>query len=423
VTGSTVLFTSIDELVKKIALGEDSEIEFKTVSFKKDKITAPHRNSVADEIAAFANGGSGIILFGVSDNKKITGIPADKLKILESFIRDICRDTITPPLFPKIIFIELPDAAGRLVPVVKVEISKSLYVHKSPNGYFTRLGSSKREMPPELLARMFQQRSQSRLVRFDESVVMTAKIEDLDKELWEKYKTPLSDDDDKVFLSKNRLIARGDDTTDYPTVCGLLIGSKNPHHHIYNAFIQAVCYRGKEKNAAYQIEAKDITGPVDKQIREACQFVYRNMKIYAEKSPARIDHPEYSMNAVFEAIVNAVAHRDYSITGSKIRLHMFGDRLEIYSPGTIPNTLDIDSMAERQFARNETLTSFLARSPFDVEHIATQRKYLMDKRGEGVPLILLESEKISGKRPVYTLLNDTELKLTIWPYVKEFPPE
>jgi predicted HTH transcriptional regulator len=96
---------------------------------------------------------------------------------------------------------------------------------------------------------------------------------------------------------------------------------------------------------------------MDPQIREACKFVERNMRVYAVKAPYRVETPQYSMNAVFEAVANAVAHRDYSIYGSKIRLHVFADRLEIFSPGTIPNTMTLDSLSERQSARNELLSS------------------------------------------------------------------
>jgi predicted HTH transcriptional regulator len=100
---------------------------------------------------------------------------------------------------------------------------------------------------------------------------------------------------------------------------------------------------GEQRNAE-QLDAQDITGPLDIQIKNACKFVRGNMKTFAVKDPGRIETPQYSMNAVFEALVNAVAHRDYSIYGSKIRLHIFSDRLELYSPGTIPNTMTIESL-------------------------------------------------------------------------------
>jgi len=128
----------------------------------------------------------------------------------------------------------------------------------------------------------------------------------------------------------------------------------------------------------------------------------------------RRDRPQYDMTAVFEAIVNAVAHRDYSIHGSKIRLRMFQDRLELYSPGALPNTLDIGSLPYRQAARNETLASLLARCPVPEDApFETDRVTLMDRRGEGVRIILDNSARLSGKVPEYRLLDDSELLLTI----------
>ena len=117
---------------------------------------------------------------------------------------------------------------------------------------------------------------------------------------------------------------------------------------------------------------------------------------------------------MFEAIVNAVAHRDYSIHGSKIRFFIFDDRLEIYSPGTLPNTVSIESLPLRQATRNELLTSLLAECPVDATAGPVGRGYYMEKRGDGVPIILRESESISGRRPEYRLLDDSELLLTIF---------
>jgi predicted HTH transcriptional regulator len=118
------------------------------------------------------------------------------------------------------------------------------------------------------------------------------------------------------------------------------------------------------------------------------------------------------MLAVFEAVVNAVAHRDYSMYGSKVRIRMFDDRLEMYSPGMLPNTMTPESLPYRQAARNETLTSLLARCPVKGEW--THRGHIMDKRGEGVPIILSRSEALSGRKPEYRLIDDSELMLTIY---------
>jgi len=269
-------------------------------------------------------------------------------------------------------------------------------------------------MKPETLARLFQQRSQARLIRFDEQTVPGTSVETLTPGLWQRFRTSLSPANDREFLEKMKLIARDEDGTSRATVSGVLLASEAPEAFLSNAFIQAVCYRGTERNAARQLDAKDITGPLDVQIREAWKFVERNMRVYATKAPERIETPQYSLNAVFEALTNAVAHRDYSIYGSKIRLHVFSDRLEIYSPGTLPNTMTIDSISERQSARNELISSLLARCPLNVDAHGTQRRFIMDKRGEGVPIIVTESEALSGRRPVYRLLDDAELMLTIF---------
>ncbi|MCP4755552.1 MAG: hypothetical protein GY866_32210 [Proteobacteria bacterium] len=89
-----------------------------------------------------------------------------------------------------------------------------------------------------------------------------------------------------------------------------------------------------ERNGAYQIDARDIVGPIDAQIRDACRFVASNMRVQETKSPHRIDKPAFSMNAVFEAVVNAVVHRDYSIQILKIRVHMLSDRLLLPRSGS-----------------------------------------------------------------------------------------
>ena len=150
------------------------------------------------------------------------------------------------------------------------------------------------------------------------------------------------------------------------------------------------------------------------QIKDACAFVKKNQRIAAVKEPARRDIPQFSMQAVFEAIVNAVAHRDYSIWSSKIRLHMFSDRLEIFPPGALPNTITIESLPLRQVTRNELIASMLSRCPVGLAGMETMRHYFLERRGEGVPIIISESEKLSGKPPKYQVLDGSELLLTIY---------
>ena len=138
----------------------------------------------------------------------------------------------------------------------------------------------------------------------------------------------------------------------------------------------------------------------------------RDMLIPAKKDLGRVDYPQYSRRAVFEAIVNAVAHRDYSIHGARIRLFMFADRLELCVPGPLPNTMSIEAMTSMSLPRNDVLCSLLARIPVHAPDL--ERAYLMDKRGAGVDVILNESLVLSGRLPLYRQIADMELQLTIY---------
>jgi predicted HTH transcriptional regulator len=415
------MFDSPEELLRKIRLGEDTSLELKAVGFKGDRVAEPKRDDLADEIACMANTHDGVLLLGVDDKTRdILGIPVERLEAVERSVFEICNESIKPPVIFRTFRIELPDATGSLRPVLKVEIPRSLFVHRSPGGYFHRQGSSCREMPPDVLARLFQQRSQARLIRFEEQAVPETAPADLDEALRRRFLGPRVEDE-VASLKKMKLLTEDDTGQTRATVAGILMCSPTPERWLPSAFIQAVRYRGNRQDSNYQVDAQEVTGPLDMQIRGAVAFVRRNMRVAARKDPARLEVPQFSMRAVFEAVVNAVAHRDYSIHGSKVRLFLFDDRLELFSPGPLPNTVTIDSMALRQSTRNELITTLLAKCPTEDPGGELGRRFLMEKRGDGVPIILEESLKLSGRDPGYRLIDDAELLLTI--YAAEEPRE
>jgi predicted HTH transcriptional regulator len=323
----------VRDLLYQLRLGEDSAYEFKAVEFSGKKISSPHRDSVADEIAALANTSGGILVLGVHDKtKEVQGVPAERLDDVELWLTNIISEKISPPPLIQTRLVEVPDRAGYQKPVIWVRIPKSLFVHKSPGGYYHRVGSSKREMAPDLLARMFQQRSMTRLIRFDEQVVPNAPLEVIDSSLKARF---LRENDlpEKMQLTKLYLIGRDEEKQEYLTVSGVLLLTTRPADYLSSAWIQCVAYSGTERNADFQVDAQDCTDSIDQQIESAFKFVKRNMRTEAVKLPGRVDIPQYDLGAVYEAIVNAVAHRDYGVYGAKIRLHMFSDRLEIMTPG------------------------------------------------------------------------------------------
>ncbi len=405
------------ELLRKIRLGEDSFLEFKEVFLSGGRIKGPGREQLADELAAFANSTGGIVVLSVSDEPRaVTGIPIEHLDAVERYVSEIASDSITPPLLPLIEKLELPAADGRMRPVVKVEIPLGFFVHQSPGGYLHRVGSSKRQMEPAVLARLFEQRSQSRGGQFDRQVVAEASVDDLDARLVDRFRGEISGDDRTTALSKLDMIREDDAGVLRPTVAGVLLGTRQPQRWLPHAYIQAVAYRGASIGEAldsprYQLDAKDNDGPLDDQIAYACRFVARNQRVEASKSMGRQDWPQYDLAAVFEAVVNAVAHRDYSIRGSKVRLRMFSDRIELCSPGALVNGMSIDELAYKQNTRNPAIANLLDRCPVP-EEIESPRLTMMDRRGEGVPAILARSRRLSGRQPVYEMFGD-ELRLTI----------
>ncbi len=409
------------ELIEKIRLGEDDFLELKEVRFAGTKIRQISQDDLADKIAAFANSRGGDLVLGVDDKThEVSGIPIERLDEVEKLVRQACEDSLKPPGIPVIERMSLPNALGHEKAVLRVNIPQSPYIHQSPRRYFHRIGSSKRPIPPEYLGTLFQNRSQSRLIRFDESLVMNAKIHDLDEILWHRFSTFLTSDSNEQFLSKLGLAAKDNAGIWRPTIAGVLLACQQPEKFVHNAFIQAVAYQGTEitiqSGKTYQRDARDITGPLDKQIFEACEFIQKNMRTAARKSSqgGREDLPQFDMLVIFEAITNAVAHRDYSMHGSKVRLRQFEDRLEIYTPGPLANTMTPENLPHRQSTRNEVIASQLARCPIKRDDFINHRTHIMDKRGEGVPFILSVSEKLSGKLPEYQLIDDSELLLTIY---------
>ena len=397
------MFDSLTELTEKIYLGEDSTIEFKR--------ELPHRESLADEIAAFANASGGVILIGVDDDSNIVGTDRQDLDRTEKIVVEICGDNIDPMVHIVTEKLRIDDKN-----LLKIEVPRSPFIHKSSNGYFIRQGSSsKREMTTEQLGRLLQSRSQAHIISFDEQFVPNTYKDTLRETLYQRFITEGVTDREKIedlLLKRRLLVKEGEEYR--ASVAGLLMCHDEPDDYLYNSFIQAVFYNSMEKDANYQIDAKDFRGPLDQQIVGAFKFVEKYNQVSARKEIGRIDRPQYSMRAVFEAVVNAVVHRDYSKAGSKIRLFMFADRLELYSPGALANTLTVDDLPYNQATRNELLARLLSETTLSDDMGAqVVCRHFLERRGEGVGIILNESERLSGKTPVYELFGE-ELCLTIF---------
>ena len=402
------MFDTLDEIQRQLQVLEDSRAEFKEVVLGDRSVRSPNTEEMAGEMVAFANAEGGVVFLGVDDDGVVRGIPTDRTGDVEAWVINVASNNCDPPIRPILRRERLQGPTDSQRIVILVEVRRGLYVHSTSGGrHYVRVGSTKQLLRGSMLARLFHDRG--RVFAFDEQQVPGLTGDDLDSDRLRAFfanrptTIPWPD-----LLRNTRVTATGENELDRPTLSGLLAFGKAPQAHLSSAYVEAAVYRENRLTSDDLVHSESIKGRIDTQIDDSTAFVERFMLRPARKLGGRDDYPQYNIAAVHEAIVNAVAHRDYSISGSKIRLFLFKNRLELYSPGGLPNTLTVDTMPYRVFTRNQLLVSFLAR-------MSSRRTGLafLESRGEGVRTILEASEAHSGRRPDYQLFGE-ELLLTIW---------
>ena len=380
------MFDTREEILNQLRAGEDGRAEFKEMCFGNRCMPSPNTEELAGELVAFANAEGGAVFLGVDDSGGVRGIPPESLDTVEHWLLNVATHNCEPPIRPVVRKVVLPSDSGVDDRILLAVVPRGLYVHRTSGGrYYIRVGSTKRDLMPPELARLFQQRGREYV--FDEQPVPAAAVDDLNRNRLEAFfgRSPTIPWLD--LLRNTRVTFRDEDGVDRPTVAGLLIFATEPTEFLESGSIEAACYRGTRLSSDDLVHAERLAGPVSDQIDAGIAFVARFKQASPKKDPGKFSDPPYDLDVVDEAIVNAVAHRDYAIAGSKIRLFLFTDRLELYSPGRLPNTLTLDDMPYRTFTRNQLLASFLSR----VRSKRTGQVFL-ESRGEGVQKILEDGE-------------------------------
>ena len=395
------------QIRQRLRLGEDSGWEFKQIEFTGDRPTSPRRDDLADEMAALANTNGGVLLCGVSDDGRLPGMSAEQMAALDRLLVEVCTDAVEPPLRINVHHREIDGNA-----FVLVDVPRGAFVHERAGRAFIRVGSSKRRLGGDERLRLAQSRAQSRYLWFDGQVVPQTGFHTLAERLWELLLSAAGATDPRRALRNLRLLASDEADVDRATVAGVLLCAKVPQDWLPQATIVATLYRGKDRSSG-QLDTQEIGGPLPSQVADAVKFVVRNMRVPARKTPAREDAPQYSKTAVFEAVVNAIVHRDYSMSSKRIRLSMFKDRLELDSPGQLLNGMTLDGMASSQATRNEVLASVFGRIPVTNVPGAEHRRYMMERRGDGVSIILKKTFETAGMDPEYTVIDESNLVLSI----------
>ena len=356
------------ELLQLILNGENSGVEF-----KRDDV---HNVDVARELVSFLNLNGGVLLLGVEDDRSVSGTTRSNL---EEWVAELCRMKIDPPVVPHMTWhTDVP--TGKRIFSVQVPVGPDkpyALIHHARRTYYIRVGSTCREASREELERMFQATGH---LRYGLKPVPGTIVSDLDMRRIRDYfsrvlQTEVPDPDDydqwQTLLCNLELAATSAGET-HATVDGLILFGENLRRFLPQSGIRAICYPGQEPDYAVRAD-EDIKGPlvplgdvdggvVDAGVVDtAWDFVRRNTTPSAWLEGAqRHERWEYPEDAVREVLVNALVHRDYSISGTDTSLSIFSDRMEIQSPGRLPNTVTIDGMKSgMRYARNQTLVNVM----------------------------------------------------------------
>lgn len=419
------MYDDVHELLKEIAAGEDTHLEFKEVVFRGNKLRFAREEgrtsmTIAEVMVSMANTADGVILFGVNDDGEVIGIDSDKRELVEQFVVNTARELCDPRVELLIDWLFLPDREGEDRLCLKATVRRSHYaVHCTRDGrYLKRIGSHRDVIPTEELQRLLA--TKHLVVPFEEWPAVDATLEDLDEARFAGYyQRRFGRALHEAELPKERLLAglklakqEGEGRPWQPTNLSVLLFTERPEKWISGAYIDIAAYTHDVADGD-TADTRRIFGPVPEQI-EAVLAYLRVSPLLATTSRkddvGRFDRPGYSLWALQEAVVNAVAHRSYQLRGSQVRIFLFPDRVEVWSPGKLHNTLKPEDLYAgcQPIRRNQLLAGFLR----DYESPVTGTKH-METRGEGFLNLVRESERVSGRRPELIEQGDA-VRLTIF---------
>lgn len=333
-----------EELARLLAAGPGERVAFAPAGVSPAKL--------AETLVALANAHGGAVLLGVA----VTGKPQGLVAAEEALATIQAAGLLSnPPLIlprPQIVTTD-----GKSVCVAEVPPGLP-HAYSVSGRYLTRAGAQNRLLTSVELTGLLLARDES---GFEARPVPGAGQTDLEPTQVDAYlaalATPPGENWQRVLLARGGLTAAGDGPV--PTYAGMLLFGRQPQRFLRNAQISLVRYAGPVMGDEFL--RHDATGPLPDQIRQAEAFVTANMRRGMRLSGfTRQETTEYPLPVVREAIVNAVAHRDYAIRGDSIRVLMFSDHLEVYSPGRLPGHVTLDNLLSERFSRNEAIVQALS---------------------------------------------------------------
>ena len=322
---------TLSDLRAQIALGEDSSRQF--------KVDSRNAESLAAEMAAFANSAGGTIFVGVADDGTLPGLAPDDVSRINQLISNAASQLVRSPL--TVLTENVVLESGRVVIVLRVPAGLDKPYFDKNGVIWLKCGADKRRVnSKEELRCLFQISDQFHA----DELPTKAGIEALDERQRLLQNMNLATDDGKLNLA------------------GVLLFAEQPEWIKPQFVVKAIRYPGNVIHASDYLDTEDFSGPLRRIFDDALAFVLRNLhKVQAGRGVNAPGLPEIPEAVFEELLVNALVHRDYLVS-APIRIFIFDNRIEIISPGHLPNNLTVEKIrAGNSNIRNPILVSYVAK--------------------------------------------------------------
>lgn len=339
------------ELIDLLSRGEDSRQQFKTDMNNADALAA--------EIVAFSNTAGGRIFIGVNDDGSVRGLSSADVARLNMLIANVASQVVRPAVNP--LTENVPHPAGTVLVLSIAEGVNKPYMDKN-GAIWVKNGSDKRRATSrEELQRLFQQAG---LVHADETPVAGLSVGDVDMPYFEtffeqQFGEPLAQHNQPLpqLLTNMNLMNQGQ-----LNVAGGLLFAKSPHYALPAFIVKAVAFVGTQIEDERYIDSRDIAGKLADVFQQTLGFIVANTRSAQGDQGFNSQGQSEIPRIVWEELVaNALIHRDYFIS-APVRVLVFADRVEIISPGHLPNNLTVENIkAGNSNMRNPILASFAAK--------------------------------------------------------------
>lgn len=397
--------TTRSELLRLIKGGEDTYLELKVKLSNVERIT--------QSIVALANTSGGTIIFGVTDQLRIEGVP-DPEAVRDELAR-ICREDIVPALIPLIDIIAFD--SGKRVVAIDVEGRNKPY--RTVDGrFYMRFGAEKREVAREQLSMWLDE---IRPLAYENVPLFNCSETDFDDGLLWTFANGFADINHSLniyqtaeFLKKDLVLAVGAGDDFFPTVAGLtLFGKDERIGHIFpRAAVNLARYSG-DNGSAQLVESQQISGNLLSLHEASLAFILRYVDLLKAKPKTRKaedtlyvrPRSSYHVYAVREAVANAIVHRDLAIRDVPTRINIYDGSIEIVNARRT-NGFVLPASRAIRYGITQRLNPQIAA-------VFGRREYGASVPRGGLPMVLKQSLLFSGRRPELSTVND-EFKLKIY---------